>query len=339
MSKTILRALSLGIAVFTLLLIGPGGGANARPVLPGGSGAIPLVRYVSDRVPVQGPGVERAAERPQSLDNEVAPPQASTPLTNSWQLIATLPGAVVKDVSFPTPLIGYAAAELGQVWKTTDAGAHWNLIVNLGFPYYWYGVHAMDANTVVISGFNDNNFNGMLRWSTDGGATWTPDQVLTTHGWSYRTRFADALHGLVLDGVDTQSAEPRSLHNRRRPHRGRLDPCGAGPQPARRVVLEPVQPLAQPEGAHLGDHLLHQSGRGRYLGLRALGRFGVRWAGILRQRPRRVGWGRQYLAFGCRVAASYYRRRDHLEPAYSLISLACARDSLPGRSGWLGGGR
>jgi len=82
--------------------------------------------------------------------------------------------------------------------------------VNLGFPYYWYGVHAMDANTVVIAGFNDNNFNGMVRWSTDGGATWTTDQVLTTHGWSYRVRFADDLHGLVVDGVDQQA--PNRAH-------------------------------------------------------------------------------------------------------------------------------
>jgi hypothetical protein len=216
MSKITLRALSLAIAVFALFIIGPGGGASAGPVLPDGSGAAPLVRYVSERVPVQGPRggggrrTEQAAERPQSLAGGVAAPQVSAPFTNSWQLIATLPGAVVKDVSFPTPLVGYAAAELGQVWKTTDAGAHWTRIVNLGFPYYWYGVYAMDANTVVISGFNDNNFNGMLRWSTDGGTTWTPDQVLTTHGWSYRTRFADALHGLVLDGVDTQA--PNRAH-------------------------------------------------------------------------------------------------------------------------------
>jgi photosystem II stability/assembly factor-like uncharacterized protein len=175
----------------------------------------PLVRYVSERVPAQGPGIERAAQRPLSslptgVVDAVPPLRPSTPFSNSWQLLATLPGAVVKDVSFPTALTGYAAAELGQVWKTTDGGAHWSPVMNLGFPYYWYGVQAMDTNTVVVSGFINNNWNGVLRWTTDGGATWTPDQVLTDHGWSYRVRFADALHGLVLDGVDLQA--PNRAH-------------------------------------------------------------------------------------------------------------------------------
>jgi photosystem II stability/assembly factor-like uncharacterized protein len=202
-----------------------------------------LVRYVSERVPAQGPGFERAAQRPalpiRNVDAAPMPPlQPTSPFSNSWQLLATLPGAVVKDVSFPTTLIGYAAAELGQVWKTTDGGAHWSPIMNLGFPYYWYGVHAMDANTVVISGFINNNWNGVLRWSTDGGATWTPDQVLTDHGWSYRVRFADALNGLVLDGVDLQA--PNRAH-----YTTNGGPTGAD--------WTPVVPDPSPQGGWFGN--------------------------------------------------------------------------------------
>ena len=61
--------------------------------------------------------------------------------------------------------VGYAAAELGQVWKTTDGGEHWNRIMNLGFPYYWYGVYALDADNVVISGFDNQKALGIVRWS------------------------------------------------------------------------------------------------------------------------------------------------------------------------------
>jgi photosystem II stability/assembly factor-like uncharacterized protein len=125
-------------------------------------------------------------------------------------LLATLPNAVVHDISFATPLVGYAAAELGQVWKTTDRGLTWTRIMNLQFPYYWFGVEALTAQDVVISGFDDSNFRGIIRWSHDGGSTWTSDIVLTTRGWSYRVRFADSLDGLVMDGLNLDA--PNAAH-------------------------------------------------------------------------------------------------------------------------------
>jgi photosystem II stability/assembly factor-like uncharacterized protein len=129
---------------------------------------------------------------------------------NPWKLQATSPGAVVHDISFPTSSTGYAAAELGQVWKTTDGGAHWSQIMNLGFPYYWFGVTAITIDQVVISGFNDQNFEGIIRWSQDGGQTWSNDIVLTTSGWSYRVRFAHNFaanqNGLVMDGLNLNAA-------------------------------------------------------------------------------------------------------------------------------------
>jgi photosystem II stability/assembly factor-like uncharacterized protein len=106
---------------------------------------------------------------------------------------------VIKDISFASPTVGYIAAELGRVWKTTDGGNTWTRIMNLGFPYYWYGVDALSVNDVVISGFDNANTRGLLRWSHDGGQTWSSDVVLTTHGWSGRVRFADDQHGLVVN--------------------------------------------------------------------------------------------------------------------------------------------
>jgi photosystem II stability/assembly factor-like uncharacterized protein len=120
---------------------------------------------------------------------------------NRWRLLATIPGAVVRDISFPTPRIGYAVAELGQVWKTTDGGRTWISVLNLGYPYYWYGVAALDADNVVISGFDNAAFTGLVRWTSDGGATWSGDVLVTPNGWANRVRFADALHGLVVDLV------------------------------------------------------------------------------------------------------------------------------------------
>jgi photosystem II stability/assembly factor-like uncharacterized protein len=163
------------------------------------------VRHVAGRIPILGPSRELSAERPAVASGHPTIRSVS-PKANPWKLQATLPGAVIHDISFPTTLIGYAAAELGQVWKTTDGGAKWTEIMNLGFPYYWFGVKALTAKDVVISGFDDSTEEGMIRWSHDGGQTWTSDIVLTTTGWSYRVRFANHKDGLVMDGLATKSA-------------------------------------------------------------------------------------------------------------------------------------
>ncbi|HKS74572.1 MAG TPA: hypothetical protein VJQ82_15315 [Terriglobales bacterium] len=164
--------------------------------------------HVSARLPVQGNSREFAADRPVSPSS---PPTADhATAANPWKLLATIPGAVIHDISFATPKIGYAAAELGQVWKTTDGGKTWTEVLNLNFPYYFYGVTTLSANEVVISGFNDNNFEGILRWSSDGGTTWTNDIILTTTGWSYRVRFANPSDGLVVDGLDLDA--PNAAH-------------------------------------------------------------------------------------------------------------------------------
>jgi photosystem II stability/assembly factor-like uncharacterized protein len=166
-------------------------------------------QHVSARVPVQGNSRDIGADRAALTPSASAKAQVS-PATNPWKLQATLTGAVIHDISFPTPKIGYAAAELGQVWKTTNGGTSWTEILNLGFPYYWYGVATLSASEVVISGFNDSNFEGIIRWSQDGGTTWTNDIVLTTSGWSYRTRFANANDGLVMDGLALNA--PNAAH-------------------------------------------------------------------------------------------------------------------------------
>jgi len=77
--------------------------------------------------------------------------------------------------------------------------------MDLGFPYYWYGVHALTPDTVVISGFNNQaGFrNGVVRWSFNGGTTWQPDISLTIPvnavGWLERIHFFNADSGIVIN--------------------------------------------------------------------------------------------------------------------------------------------
>jgi hypothetical protein len=176
------------------------------PVPSSAQASAATVHHVAGLSPVQGSSREMSADR--AID-DLRRRQISSvvgPKANPWKLQATLPGAVIHDISFPTAKIGYAAAEAGQVWKTTDGGAHWKEVLNLSFPWYWYGVHAFNPKDVLISGFYDSSkFEGIIRWSHDGGATWTGDIVLTSTGWVQRARFANREDGLIMDLMDGSS--------------------------------------------------------------------------------------------------------------------------------------
>jgi photosystem II stability/assembly factor-like uncharacterized protein len=164
------------------------------------------VRYVSGRAHIIGRSVELSATRPAGLS-----PRATTRAArsvNTWNKLATLPGAVVHDVAFVSPTTGYAAAELGQVWKTADSGAHWTKVLNRGFPYYYYGVQ-VTGQTVVVSGFNDTTGEGILTQSNDGGTTWQPDTILSETAWAGRVRFTKGTgHGLAMNGGGSSGTSP-----------------------------------------------------------------------------------------------------------------------------------
>jgi photosystem II stability/assembly factor-like uncharacterized protein len=120
-----------------------------------------------------------------------------------WQLKFSAAGKVFKDVSFASPVDGYLVTELGAVYRTTDGGETWQPKMNLGFPYYWYGVEAITPDTVIISGFNNQgNINdGVVRWSFDGGSTWSDDIVLSIPsgvGWLDRVHFFGPDTGIVM---------------------------------------------------------------------------------------------------------------------------------------------
>ncbi len=116
--------------------------------------------------------------------------------STEWNLIAST-GGIAHAISFATSTIGYIAKEGGLVDKTTDGGYTWTTVLNTGFPNYWYGVHALSADKVIISGFNTSTNNGMLRWTTNGGATWSNDSILVPGNWVTNVEFADPLHGVI----------------------------------------------------------------------------------------------------------------------------------------------
>jgi hypothetical protein len=96
-----------------------------------------------------------------------------------------------------------SATSIPKPIRGTDGGAHWKAVLNLSYPWYWFAVKALNTKDVVISGFYDSStFEGIIRWSHDGGATWPNDIVLTSTGWVQRVRFASHKDALIMDLVD-----------------------------------------------------------------------------------------------------------------------------------------
>ena len=175
------------------------------PALSSAQDSRPLAHHVSANVPVQPSQSARelSAERPLA---PAAEPRLENPVAHHWQLQATLPGTIIHDMAFASPSVGYAVAEGGQVWKTTNGGKNWTEVFNLGYPYYFYGVSALSANDVVVSGFYDSStFYSLIRWSHDGGTTWTSDITLPTTGTAQRVHFPNSNDGLIMDLVGDSS--------------------------------------------------------------------------------------------------------------------------------------
>jgi photosystem II stability/assembly factor-like uncharacterized protein len=159
-------------------------------------------RHVSQTLPTASSGNDSSrnvlsAERAQE-SHMIAQPAAA--LGNTWQLLATLPGIIIHDVDFPTDKIGYAVGEQGQVWKTTDGGTNWTQ-QNLSDASsdYFYGVQALTAKKVIITGFYDGSGGayGVFRWTEDGGTTWGSD-LSTGPEWLQQVRFVKKQNGLML---------------------------------------------------------------------------------------------------------------------------------------------
>ena len=161
--------------------------------------AIPA-HHVSGALPVGAPQNELSAERSAPQHSIMQP--SGTGLAaqgNTWKLLATLPGIIIHDISFPTAEIGYAVGEQGQVWKTTDGGNHWvQQVLSGGGSDYFYGVDALSAKKVIISGFYDgSSAYGVFRWTENGGTTWTSDMTPGPE-WLQQVRFVKGKDGIIL---------------------------------------------------------------------------------------------------------------------------------------------
>ena len=105
----------------------------------------------------------------------------SAPEPNTWHELAALPYTWIQQMSFVSARVGFAAGGNGQVLKTTDGGVTWTPAINTAYPYYWNGVHALTPNDIVATASynSDAAWAAIIRWSHDGGDTWSDDLVLS----------------------------------------------------------------------------------------------------------------------------------------------------------------
>lgn len=110
---------------------------------------------------------------------------------------------VPEAISFSDRKHGFVAAELGKVYRTIDGGKSWEKVLDAEFPHYWYGVHAFNKDRILITGVNNSKASAIIRWSEDGGTTWTEDITLQpapnkAPNWLFKVVFKDDLNGIIV---------------------------------------------------------------------------------------------------------------------------------------------
>ena len=88
----------------------------------------------------------------------------------------------VRAVDFLDARTGYFLAEGGSLWRTSSAGKRWSKLLGVGTERA-YGIAFSSKNKgyLVIDRFGDvTDRSGFLMHTTDGGATWHPQFVVST---------------------------------------------------------------------------------------------------------------------------------------------------------------
>ena len=118
--------------------------------------------------------------------------------TYAWKTLGTIASTWVSDLSFVSGSVGFAAGGDGQVLKTIDGAQTWTPVLSTYYPYYWNGVQALNENDVVVIGeINGSPSQAVMRWSHDGGDTWSDDLIVSNSAIGERVHFWDAASGFA----------------------------------------------------------------------------------------------------------------------------------------------
>jgi len=101
-------------------------------------------------------------------------------------------GVGVRSVAFTSAQAGFLLDTQGRIWKTANGGRSWREIVSAGTAEgvqlaFWSPLEGFMS----LSGFGNDRVNAYVLRTTDGGASWHPQEISAGH-----VRFG----GLVADG-------------------------------------------------------------------------------------------------------------------------------------------
>jgi photosystem II stability/assembly factor-like uncharacterized protein len=104
----------------------------------------------------------------------------STDRGKTWKAVHK-PGRVTA-IDFLDARTGYFLAQGGSVWRTTNGGKRWTRLLGVGTQgAYGIAFSSKTKGYLVIDRFGDvNQRSGFLLHTTDGGATWHPQFVVST---------------------------------------------------------------------------------------------------------------------------------------------------------------
>lgn len=92
---------------------------------------------------------------------------------DTWSEPETFPGATtnwwLREFSFVNTQVGFVCGDIGQVYKTTDAGKNWEYLPNSGTTESLQSIVALDEENLFACGYA-----GTVVQSNDGGETWFP---------------------------------------------------------------------------------------------------------------------------------------------------------------------
>ncbi|MBK8954166.1 MAG: hypothetical protein IPM34_01230 [Saprospiraceae bacterium] len=114
---------------------------------------------------------------------------------DSWQAVDFFPfeppADWIRSIQFVNDKTGYACADIGRIYKTTDGGLNWERLPSITQEPL-FELHFLDENFGMICGFN-----GTILMTENGGLSWTPMKSPLGNEHLYSIDLVDKNNGYI----------------------------------------------------------------------------------------------------------------------------------------------
>lgn len=124
----------------------------------------------------------------------------------SWQLLGNFNSTGFNDIQFRDSLNGFACADNGQIFRTTDGGGNWTSLNNpaSSSSIAFNALHFVSLSTGIVTGTD-----GFTLTTTDSGQTWS---VNSMPGWFTGYAIAEnALNNIFVAGTNGEILSSNNL--------------------------------------------------------------------------------------------------------------------------------